>query len=166
MTRESVYLDWLRDAHAMEKHAETAFKAVLPRLAAWPVIESRFEHYLNATRQQQAQVREILKRYDASWSVLKEALGRMSAVGQAASDMLRDAAGVRVTVSSYVFCQYKVATYSTLLAAAELADDAAGMQVIQAALQHERDMCEWLQRQLPDAAEDEILHLTREEVVS
>ncbi|ORM73320.1 YciE/YciF family protein [Pantoea wallisii] len=160
MTRESVYLDWLRDAHAMEKHADTTFKAAVPRLAGWPILGARMAQYLEVTREQQLQIKEILKRYDSSWSALKEALGRMSIVGQAANDMLNDAEGVRVAISSYVFCQYKVATYSTLLAAAQLAGDDEGLPVLQEALQHETHMAEWLKRHLPEAAEEEIVHLT------
>lgn len=158
MTKEFVYLDWLRDAHAMEKHAETLLQAAERRLAEYPLLKARIEQYREQTRHQQQQVKEVLKRHDSNWSALKEALGRMSAVGQAASDMLRDEEGVRIAVSGYVFCNYKVATYTTLLAAAQQAADNEGVKIFQHIVQQETQMAEWLLQQLPDVANEAILH--------
>ncbi|EJL92570.1 ferritin-like domain-containing protein [Pantoea sp. BIGb0393] len=160
MTKEIVYLDWLRDAHAMEKHAESLLQAAALRLDAFPLLQARIKQYMQQTCEQQKQVKEALKRYDSSWSALKEALGRMSAVGQAASDMLRDEEGVRIAVSSYVFCNYKVATYTALLAAAQQAEDAEGVKTFQRILQHETQMADWLLLQLPEVANEAILRRT------
>lgn len=160
MTKEFVYLDWLRDAHAMEKHAESLLQAATLRLEDFPLLQARMKQYTQQTCEQQQQVKDVLKRYDSNWSALKEALGRMSAVGQAASDMLRDEEGVRIAVSSYVFCNYKVATYTALLAAAQQAADSKGTKTFQLILQDEIQMAEWLLHQLPDVANEAILHST------
>lgn len=157
MTKKSVYLDWLRDVHAMEKHAESLLQALLARLNDHPLLRARIEHYLEQTREQQQEVKAVLKRYDSDWSALKEALGRMSAVGQAAAEMLRDEEGVRMAVGAYVFCSYKVATYTTLVAAAQQADDVEGEPVFQRILQQETQMADWLLQQLPDVANEAIL---------
>lgn len=160
MTKEFVYLDWLRDAHAMEKHAESLLQAATLRLEDFPLLQARMKQYTQQTCEQQQQVKDVLKRYDSNWSALKDALGRMSAVGQAASDMLRDEEGVRIAVSSYVFCNYKVATYTALLAAAQQAADSKGTKTFQLILQDEIQMAEWLLHQLPDVANEAILHST------
>lgn len=157
MTKEFVYLDWLRDAHAMEKHAESLLQAATLRLEDFPLLQARMKQYTQQTCEQQQQVKEVLKRYDSNWSALKEALGRMSAVGQAASDMLRGEEGVRIAVSSYVFCNYKVATYTALLAAAQQAADSKGIKTFQLILQDEIQMADWLLHQLPDVANEAIL---------
>lgn len=160
MTKEFVYLDWLHDAHAMEKHAESLLQAATLRLEDFPLLQARMKQYTQQTCEQQQQVKDVLKRYDSNWSALKDALGRMSAVGQAASDMLRDEEGVRIAVSSYVFCNYKVATYTALLAAAQQAADSKGTKTFQLILQDEIQMAEWLLHQLPDVANEAILHST------
>lgn len=160
MTKEFVYLDWLRDAHAMEKHAESLLQAATLRLEDFPLLQARMKQYRKQTCEQQQQVKDVLKRYDSNWSALKDALGRMSAVGQAASDMLRDEEGVRIAVSSYVFCNYKVATYTALLAAAQQAADSKGIKTFQLILQDEVQMADWLLHQLPDVANEAILHST------
>ncbi|MDY0927953.1 DUF892 family protein [Pantoea trifolii] len=160
MTKEFVYLDWLRDAHAMEKHAESLLQAATLRLEDFPLLQARMKQYTKQTCEQQQQVKDVLKRYDSNWSALKDALGRMSAVGQAASDMLRDEEGVRIAVSSYVFCNYKVATYTALLAAAQQAADSKGIKTFQLILQDEVQMADWLLHQLPDVANEAILHST------
>lgn len=157
MTKEFVYLDWLRDAHAMEKHAESLLQAATLRLEDFPLLQARMKQYTQQTCEQQQQVKDALKRYDNNWSALKDALGRMSAVGQAASDMLRDEEGVRIAVSSYVFCNYKVATYTALLAAAQQAADSQGINTFQLILQDEIQMADWLLHQLPDVANEAIL---------
>ncbi|ORM62766.1 YciE/YciF family protein [Pantoea rodasii] len=163
MMRESVYLDWLRDAHAMELHSETLLKAAVQRLNDHPSMKMRITQYLEQIREQQQLVKDVLKSYDGSWSILKDTLGRMSAVGQAASDMLRDEMGVRIAVSGYVFCSYKVATYTTLVAAAEQADDSAGKNAFQRILQQEVQMADWLLLHLPEAANESIDKLTEAE---
>lgn len=164
MTKESVYLDWLRDAHAMEKHAESLLKAAASRLTDHPALQARIEQYLEQSRDQQQQVKTLLRQYDSSWSVLKESLGRMSVVGQAASDMLQDEEGIRVAVSSYVFCNYKIATYSTLLVAAERAEEGEDVRIVRRILQQESQMASWLLQLLPQAAEEAIVLRTEPEL--
>ncbi|KTR90186.1 DUF892 family protein [Pantoea dispersa] len=164
MTKESVYLDWLRDAHAMEKHAESLLKAAASRLTDHPALQARIEQYLEQSRDQQQQVKTLLRQYDSSWSVLKESLGRMSAVGQAASDMLQDEEGIRVAVSSYVFCNYKIATYSTLLVAAEQAEEGEDVRIVRRILRQESQMAGWLLQLLPQAAEEAIVLRTEPEL--
>jgi len=158
MTKEFVYLDWLRDAHAMEKHAEPLLQAATLRLEEFPLLQARMKQYAQQTAEQQQWVKDVLKRYDSNWSALKDALGRLSIVGQAASDMLRNEEGVRIAVSSYVFCNYKVATYTALLAAAQQAADSKGIKTFQLIPQHEIQMADWLLHQLPDVANEAILH--------
>lgn len=166
MTRESVYLDWLRDAHAMEKHGETLLKVAMDRLDNGSSMGRHITHYLDQGREQQLQVKEVLKCHDNSWSALKESIGRMSVVGQAASDMLRDEQGARMAVSVYVFCSYKVATYTTLIAAAVQADDSVGVDVFKRILQQEAHMATKLLADLPEAANESIDLLTDSEASS
>ncbi|HBZ15363.1 MAG TPA: YciE/YciF family protein [Pantoea sp.] len=166
MTKDFVYLDWLRDAHAMEKHAEAMLQGAALRLDDFPLLKARIEQYRHQTQQQHQQVKDVLKRYDTNWSALKDALGRMSAVGQAASDMLRDEEGVRIAVSSYVFCNYKVATYTALLAAAQQAQDSKGVKTFLRILQQETQMADWLLTQLPDVANEAIMHRTEADISS
>ncbi len=157
MMKESVYVDWLRDAHAMEKHAEFLLQALVTRLDDFPLLRARVEQYGEQTRDQQQQVKEVLKRYDSNWSALKDALGRMSAVGQAASEMLREEEPARIAVGVYVFCHYKVATYTTLKTAAQHVGDIEGEPVFQRILHQEMQMADWLLQQLPDAAHEAML---------
>lgn len=156
MTRESVYLDWLRDAHAMEKHGEMLLKQAMERLDSYSAIGSHIAHYLAQSRAQQLQVKDVLKCHDEGWSALKEALGRLSVVGQAASDMLRVEQGARMAVSVYVFCSYKLATYTTLIAAARQAGDSEGVDIFQRILQQEGQMADRLLADLPEAANESI----------
>ena len=166
MTRESVYLDWLRDAHAMEKHGETLLKVAMDRLDSGSSIGRDISHYLDQGREQQLQGKEVLKCHEHSWSALKETLGSSVVVGQAASDMLRDEQGVRMAVSVYVFCSYKVATYTTLIAAAGQADDSEGLDIFQRILQQEAHMATRLLADLPGAANESIDLLTDSEASS
>ncbi|WAH62085.1 ferritin-like domain-containing protein (plasmid) [Pseudomonas silvicola] len=164
MTRESVYLDWLRDAHAMEKHGETLLKQAMERLDSDSSIGSHIAHYLAQSRTAVAGERG-LKCHDDSWSALKEALGRLSVVGQAASDLLRVEQDARMAVSVYVFCSYKVATYTTLIAAARQADDREG-DIFQRILQQEGKMAARLLADLPEAANQSIDSLAESEASS
>ncbi|HAN7072703.1 TPA: ferritin-like domain-containing protein, partial [Escherichia coli] len=56
MNRIEHYHDWLRDAHAMEKQAESMLESMASRIDNYPELRARIEQHLSETKNQIVQL--------------------------------------------------------------------------------------------------------------
>lgn len=82
MNRIEHYHDWLRDAHAMEKQAESMLESMASRIDNYPELRARIEQHLSETKNQIVQLETILDRNDISRSVIKDSMSKMAAPPQ------------------------------------------------------------------------------------
>jgi ferritin-like metal-binding protein YciE len=151
MTKPNEHLvDWLRDAYAMEKQAESMFKAQSSRLEHHPELRQRIDQHLEETLCQQALLEGCLDRLGSSPSAMKDLTGRIAAFGQAVGGMTMTEEVVREAMSGYVFEQTELASYSALIAAARAVGDAETVQCCEQILPQELEMGRWLLDHLPD----------------
>ncbi len=80
MTDIENYHNWLRDAHAMEKQAESLLVATIRRLDNEPQLRTRLEQHLYETRRQLSALQDIIARNHISRSALKDAMSRVAAL--------------------------------------------------------------------------------------
>lgn len=151
------YHDWLRDAHAMEKQAESMLESMASRIDNYPDVRARIEQHINETKRQITLLEEILDRNDISRSVLKDSMSKMAALGQSIGGMFPSDEIVKGSISGYVFEQFEIACYTSLLAAAKKAGDTASVPAIETILAEEREMAEWLIRHIPQTTEQFLL---------
>lgn len=147
------YHDWLRDAHAMEKQAESMLEKMADRLEHYPNLKARIVQHLDETRQQQHLLSQVIDRNNVSRSVLKDAMGKMTAFGQSVSGMMMPDEVVKGVISSYVFEQFEIGCYLSLIAAAELAGDKEGADVFRQILEQEKAMAEWVGNHISEVTE-------------
>lgn len=81
------YHDWLRDAHAMEKQAESMLESMAGRIDNYPDLRARIEQHVNETKRQITVLEEILDRNEISRSVIKDSMSKMAALGQSIGGM-------------------------------------------------------------------------------
>lgn len=153
MTKEENYLDWVRDAHAMEKQAESMLEKMAGRLEHYPDLKARIEQHIEETRHQQALVQSVIDRYDTSRSVFKDAIGKLTAMGQAMGGMMAEDEVVKGAISGYVFEQFEIANYTSLIAAAEAVGDHEGAKIFSQIREQEVAMADWCLKHLPDVTE-------------
>jgi len=151
------YHDWLRDAHAMEKQAESMLESMASRIDNYPDVRARIEQHINETKRQITLLEEILDRNDISRSVLKDSMSKMAALGQSIGGMFPSDEIVKGSISGYVFEQFEIACYTSLLAAAKKAGDVASVPAIETILAEEREMADWLIRHIPQTTEQFLL---------
>ena len=96
------YHDWLRDAHAMEKQAESMLESMASRIDNYPDVRARIEQHINETKRQITLLEEILDRNDISRSVLKDSMSKMAALGQSIGGMFPSDEIVKGSISGYV----------------------------------------------------------------
>jgi len=154
------YIDWVRDAHAMEQQAETMLSKVADRLEHYPVLQQRIKQHITETQGQQRLVEGVLKSLDTSRSVLKDTAGKMSAMGQAFGGMFASDEVIKGGISGYVFEHFEIASYSALIAAAEHVGDLEGARVFREIKIQEEEMAQWLAEHMPELTKQ---FLSREE---
>ncbi len=151
------YHDWLRDAHAMEKQAESMLESMASRIDNYPDVRARIEQHITETKQQITVLEEILVRNDISRSMLKDSMSKMMAFGQSVGGMVTSDEIVKGSISGYVFEQFEIACYTSLLAAAKKAGDMASVPAIESILAEEQRMADWLIQHIPDTTEQFLL---------
>ncbi|TWG93142.1 MULTISPECIES: ferritin-like domain-containing protein [Luteimonas] len=143
-------LDWLRDAHAMEQQAEQMLKAQAARIEHYPELKARIEQHIEETLGQQALLEGCITRLGSSPSRLKDAMGKVAAMGQAIGGMVASDEIVKGSMAGYVFEHMEIASYRTLIAAAEALGDQETRAACERILVEEEAMARWLQDHLPD----------------
>jgi ferritin-like metal-binding protein YciE len=142
-------LEWLRDAHAMEKQAETMLGGMARRIESYPELKAKLQEHLDVTRRQAERVRQCIERRNGSPSTIKDAAGKMTAMGQALSGMFVGDEIVKGSMASYTFEHMEIAGYRILIGAADAAGDRATRQVCEEILAEEVEMANWLEESLP-----------------
>jgi ferritin-like metal-binding protein YciE len=143
-------IDWLRDAYAMEKQAESMLKAQSSRLENYPELRQRIDQHLQETLGQQTLLEGCLDRLGSSPSAMKDLTGRIAAFGQAVGGMTMTDEVVKGAMSGYVFEQTEVASYTALIAAARTAGDDETLRCCEQILPQEIEMGRWLLAHLPE----------------
>lgn len=157
MTDIENYHDWLRDAHAMEKQAESMLESMVKRIDSYPELCTRLEQHLFETRRQITVLDDIIARNNISRSVLKDSMSKIAAMGQSIGGMFPQDEVVKGVISGYVFEQFEVACYTSLLTAAQKVNDHDSIADLESILAEERGMAEWLLQHIPDITEQYII---------
>lgn len=123
------------------------------RIENYPELRSRIEQHISETKNQLSQLESILDRNNISRSVIKDSMSKMAAFGQSIGGIFPSDEIVKGSISGYVFEQFEIACYTSLLAAAKNAGDTASVPIIEAILNEEKQMAEWLLNHIPDTTE-------------
>ncbi|MDR5777336.1 MULTISPECIES: ferritin-like domain-containing protein [unclassified Caballeronia] len=142
-------LDWLRDAHAMEQHAEQMLRAQSGRLEHYPELKARIDQHLQETLGQQKIVAQCIERLGGTTSVVKDLTAKMMAFGQAVGGMTMTDEVVKGSIMSYVFENLEIGSYTALIAAAERVGDAQTKAACEQILPQEQAMAQWLLDHIP-----------------
>lgn len=143
-------LAWLRDAHAMEQQAETMLSATISRLKHYPDLRRKLEEHLEETKRQQKLVNDCISRLGGDNSAIKDAMGKMTAMGQGLSGLFVDDEVIKASLASYTFEQMEIASYRILVAGAEAAGDSTTAAICSRILKEEEAMAAWLEQQMPN----------------
>lgn len=143
------YIDWVRDAHAMEEQAESMLTKMADRLEHYPLLQQRIVQHIQETKNQQRLVLAVLERLNESNSAFKDVAAKVSAFGQSISGMFVSDEVIKGGMASYVFEHMEIAAYSALISAAEYVGDLEGATVFRQIKAQEEEMAAWLQDNLP-----------------
>lgn len=151
-TREWL-IQWLRDAHAMEEQAETMLKGQLGRLENYPELSERIRMHVEETKQQAARLKTCLEGLGEDASSMKDAGGKLMAIGQSLSGLFAGDEVMKGSLASYTFEHMEIASYSILIAAADRLGEGEVARVCKENLREEEAMAEWLKNHIAGTTE-------------
>lgn len=148
-TAEERLLQWLRDAHAMEKQAETMLSAQAARIENYPEVKAKIEAHLEETRRQADMLKSCIEKRGGDTSTVKDLMGKFMAAGQGMGGALADDEIIKGSMASYTFEHMEIAAYKVLIAAADECGDPDTSAICQRILGEEMAMADWLGENLP-----------------
>lgn len=145
---EENLMDWLRDAHAMERQAEQMLTAQAKRIEHYGALKARIEQHIQETRHQAERIEGCIERLGGTTSTLKDLGGKSMAMAQGMSGIFASDEVVKGTMASYTFEHMEIASYQILAATAGMLGDHETKQVCESILREEQAMADWLKDNL------------------
>ena len=141
-------MQWLDEADAMEKHAETMLNAIAQRIANYQDVKSKIEGHLQEAQELadalQAYVETRRSEDTSGW---KDSSGQRVAMGQGLGGVFAGNEDIKREFTD-------ISCYNLLIEAAAAVGDSETRAVCEEILHREEVMLEWLKKYLASATED------------
>lgn len=147
--RKETLIEWLRDAHAMEKATIKNIERLVERLKDFPQIQERYRAHLLQSRQQLERVDQCLDRLGSESSMLKDAATRLLGVAQTYTTWPAEDEALKHCLAGFAFENFEIASYISLIAAAEALGETEIKRACEQSLEEERAMASWIENSLP-----------------
>ena len=141
---EERLMQWLRDAHAMEKQSEKILSALAGRIESYPQLKSKIESHFRETQEQAKRIESCIERRGGDTSLLKDAGAQLLAMAQGFTGIFAGDEVMKGSLASYTFEHMEIASYRILIAAAEEVGDDETSRICRKTLGEEEAMAAWL----------------------
>lgn len=142
--------EWLRDAHAMETNQVTLLEKQSDSLAAFPALQNRLAEHAVQSRRHAELVENCLKSIDEDTSVMKQGLGKVSAMVSQLAAAMSDDEPVKIVLANTGVEHFEIACYRSLQAAADLCGESEISQAAAQILRDEEAMALYLESEIQD----------------
>jgi ferritin-like metal-binding protein YciE len=150
MAQRDTFLGWLKDAHSMEQALIPTLEHHAKDAAEAPQIQARIQQHIEETRRHALLVEQCIQSLGENTSSVKDAIGKVTGFLQGIGSAPFADEPVKNFLADYAAENFEVASYTSLIAAAqELGEDqiAATLQQI---LLEDQEMADWLKAHIPD----------------
>lgn len=137
---QDIFVDGLRNAHAMEKQALSIMQPQLNRLQHYPAVSALLDNHIRETEGQIERLDEILASMDTSASGLKDMGLSLSGSMAAISHTLAGDEILKNSFANHAFENFEIAAYMSLITTAELAGATSSISGLQQSLDEEQRM--------------------------
>ncbi|WP_159716202.1 ferritin-like domain-containing protein [Geminicoccus flavidas] len=155
----SIFVDGLRNAHALENQALSIMNRQLDRLEKYPEVAQRLRSHVEETNGQIGRLQQILESLNESHSTMKDLgasfMGNMAALGHtvAGDEILKN------SFANFAFENYEIAAYKSLIEIAQRGGFQNAIPLLEASLKEEQAMAAWMDQNL-SAVTDRYLQLS------
>ena len=147
-----LFVDGLRNAHALQKNCREMLERQVDRLEQYPVVEARLRDHLRDKDAQMQRLENILSQVDESPSAFKDAA---ASIGGAVSSLMTAPMSDEIlknSAANYAMANLEIATYESLLVLGEAAGQVDAIRTLQTSLSEERAMANWLAEHMRETA--------------
>lgn len=150
MERRKHLVNWLRDAHGMEMKAAEILNRQAERLDEYPEMRDRILRHVEETQSQAERVAGCIKRLDGDSSTLKDMTGKLMGNVAAITNAMAEDEVVKNALADFAFENFEIASYRSLIKAAEAAGDEQTANVCREILREEEEMAAFVGEQIPE----------------
>jgi ferritin-like metal-binding protein YciE len=149
MNSRDTLLAWLNDAYGMEQNLIQSLQTQINGAEEYPDIKARLEMHLAQTRAHEELVRQCIESLGSSPSTAKAALGMLSGMMSGMMNKMSSDEMVKNCIADFSMEHMEIASYTSLIAAAEAVGEPYIVNVCRQILQEEEEMAQWLFDQIP-----------------
>ena len=149
MNLNDTYLSWLSDAHSMEANMVTTLEEHIKDAGQFPELSAGLTMHLDQTRHHAELIKGCLDRLGGSTSELKTGVGKIAGAAKGFMNSTYHDEVVRNTIDDFVAENLEIASYTSLIAAAEALGDVETAQICKIVLREEELAEALVRRQLP-----------------
>jgi ferritin-like metal-binding protein YciE len=149
MAQRETLLGWLKDAHSMEKALLPVLENHANDAADMPEVQARLTQHLEETRRHVDMVHQCIQSLGGDTSALKDMVGNITGAVQSVSSAPFADEPVKNFLSDFAAENFEVASYTSLVAAAQALGETQIAATCQQILQEDQAMAQWLQQQIP-----------------
>lgn len=149
MTQQKSVIDWLKDAHAMEMGGVTTLSDHAAAARDYPEVQAKLGEHAEATRRHAELLEGRLERLGEGPSSLKEAVGAVFSKVAGVANLPASDTVVKNALGDFAAENFEIASYRSLVAAAEAVGDGETVSVCEQILRDEEAMAGWLEAQIP-----------------
>src|SRR3954471_18738102 len=143
-TARDVFVDGLRNAHAMEVQARELMERQSERLGDYPDVQARVKQHLVETNQHLKRLEPCLQAGGETSSSLKDTAQSVMANTMAMAHSLAGDEILKNTFANNAFENFEVAAYKSLLTMAEAAGQSRFVPALRQNLEEDQRMAQWI----------------------
>ena len=149
LAQKEQLVNWLNDAHAMERSLEKILEDHVKHLAAFPDLRDRLEEHLLATRRHATRLVEGIHALGGQVSEARTLLANTMARIEGKSTAIFKDKIVKDLLADYAAEQFEVGCYTALIAGAEEFGEPHVAELCRKNLHEDEAMAAWLHEQIP-----------------
>jgi ferritin-like metal-binding protein YciE len=144
-----LYLQWLNDAYSMELGLVPVLENHAKDMESHSLDAARMRQHISETQRHAELLKECINRTGGDVSSLKATMGKTIGTLKGASTGMFSDELVKDCLADYSAEHLEIASYTSLIAAAEDAGDTQTAAVCRTILEDEISMSQWLESQIP-----------------
>lgn len=145
----SIIISWLNNAYAMEENLVRVLQKHAEDAEDYPQVQSKIKQHIDVTKIHAERVRKRIEDLGGEVSDVKAKVGSITgAVTGMATGMAEDAV-IKNALAEFSSENMEIASYKSLMAAAEAKGDTETATMAQEILQDEQEMAAWLDEHIP-----------------
>lgn len=149
MAQNELYMSWLNDAYSLEQSLIQTLENHASQAKEHPQVQARIQQHIEETRRHGDLVKGCIERLGGSTSTVKSGMSSVMGTVQGMSTGVSSDALVKNALADYSSEHFEIASYTSLINAAQALGDQETARICQDILQDEIAMANWLEQQIP-----------------